>query len=64
MQVLGPVPAPMERLAGRFRAQLLLQASSRAALQQVLAAAVPGLDRLPEARKVRWSVDVDPADLF
>jgi primosomal protein N' (replication factor Y) len=64
VQVLGPVPAPMERLAGRFRAQLLLQSSSRSALQQVLAAAVPGLDRLPEARKVRWSVDVDPFDLF
>jgi primosomal protein N' (replication factor Y) len=64
VQVLGPVPAPMERLAGRYRAQLLLQSSSRAALQKVLAAAVPGLDRLPSARKVRWSVDVDPIDLY
>lgn len=64
VQVLGPVPAPMERLAGRYRAQLLLQSSSRAALQKTLAAAVPGLDRLPSARKVRWSVDVDPIDLF
>jgi len=62
--VLGPVPAPMERLAGRYRAQLLLQASSRAALQKLLAAAVPGFDKLPSARKVRWSVDVDPVDLF
>jgi primosomal protein N' (replication factor Y) len=62
--VLGPVPAPMERLAGRFRAQLLLQASSRAALQKLLAAAVPRFDQLPAARKVRWSVDVDPIDLF
>jgi primosomal protein N' (replication factor Y) len=64
VQVLGPVPAPMERLAGRYRAQLLLQSSSRSALQKVLAAAVPGFDRLPSARKARWSVDVDPVDLF
>jgi len=64
VQVLGPVPAPMERLGGRYRAQLLVQSGSRAALQQTLAAAVPGLDRLPAARKVRWSVDVDPIDLF
>jgi primosomal protein N' (replication factor Y) len=64
VQALGPVVAPMERLAGRYRAQLLLQSSSRSALQKVLAAAVPGLDRLPSARKVRWSVDVDPVDLF
>jgi primosomal protein N' (replication factor Y) len=64
VQVLGPVPAPMERLAGRYRAQLLVQSGSRSALQQTLAAAVPGFDRLPDARKVRWSVDVDPLDLF
>jgi primosomal protein N' (replication factor Y) len=64
VQAFGPVVAPMERLAGRYRAQLLLQSGSRSALQATLAAAVPGLDRLPEARKVRWSVDVDPLDLF
>jgi primosomal protein N' (replication factor Y) (superfamily II helicase) len=64
VQVLGPVPAPMERLAGRYRAQLLVQSNSRTALQQTLAAAVPAFDRLPGSRKVRWSVDVDPIDLF
>ncbi|MGQ0586501.1 MAG: primosomal protein N' [Gammaproteobacteria bacterium] len=64
VSVLGPVPAPMERLAGRYRAQLLLQSSSRAALQALLAGAVPGFDQLPGARKLRWSVDVDPIDLF
>ena len=62
--VLGPVPAPMERLAGRYRAQLLLQSPSRSALQQLLGGAVPVLDQLPGARKLRWSVDVDPVDLF
>jgi len=64
VQVLGPVPAPMERLAGRYRAQLLVQSGSRSALQKTLAAAVPAFDRLPGARRVRWSVDVDPIDLF
>jgi len=58
------VPAPMERLAGRWRAQLLLQSASRAVLQKALTRWVPTLDRLPAARKVRWSVDVDPVDLF
>jgi primosomal protein N' (replication factor Y) (superfamily II helicase) len=64
LAVLGPVPAPMERLAGRYRAQLLLQSASRAILQNALAAWVPALDALPSARRVRWSVDVDPLDLF
>jgi primosomal protein N' (replication factor Y) (superfamily II helicase) len=59
-----PNPSGMERRAGFVRAQLLLQASGRAALHRVLAAAVPQLDTLPDARKLRWSIDVDPYDLM
>lgn len=59
-----PVPAPMERRGGYTRAQLLLQSASRAALQKLLAASVPRIDELPAARRLRWSIDVDPADLF
>lgn len=62
--LLGPAPAPMERRAGRYRAQLLLQAKERAQLQKLLAEWVPQLESLSEARKVRWSIDVDPVDLF
>jgi len=61
---LGPVAAPMERRAGRWRAQLLLQAEKRAPLQRALSAWVPGLSDLPSARQVRWSIDVDPVDLY
>ncbi|HEX2669017.1 MAG TPA: primosomal protein N' [Gammaproteobacteria bacterium] len=63
VQLLGPAPAPMERRAGRYRAHLLLQASQRAPLQKLLAAALPELDQLKSARRVRWSVDVDPISL-
>ena len=59
-----PVPAVMEQRAGRTRAQLLLQSGSRPALQKALSAWVAQLDRLPDARRVRWSLDVDPYDLF
>ena len=60
----GPMPAPMPRRAGMHRAQLLLQADSRRALHAALDAAVPTLYALPEARRVRWSLDVDPIDLY
>jgi primosomal protein N' (replication factor Y) len=60
----GPLPAPMPRRAGLQRAQLLLSSSSRAALHGALDAAVPALHALPQARKVRWSLDVDPVDLY
>ena len=64
VDVMGPVPAPMERRANRYRAQLLLRATHRAKLQTLLTASVHGLQSLPGARKVRWSVDVDPLDLY
>src|SRR5690606_7193773 len=62
--VAGPVPAPMPRRAGMHRAQLLLVSPGRPALHAVLGAVVPGLHGLPEARRVRWSLDVDPVDLY
>jgi primosomal protein N' (replication factor Y) len=54
----------MERRAGRHRAQLLLHADTHAPLQRLMSAWIPHLETLPEARKVRWSIDVDPAELF
>ncbi|HKT32790.1 MAG TPA: primosomal protein N', partial [Gammaproteobacteria bacterium] len=64
VQLLGPTPAPMERRAGRYRAQLLLIAAQRALLQQALATALPALYAFKQARRVRWSLDVDPAETF
>jgi len=62
--ISGPMPAPMPRRAGRSRLHLLLRSGRRSVLQAALAAAVPGWYGLPEARRVRWSLDVDPIDLF
>lgn len=64
VELLGPAAAPMERRAGHFRAQLLLHAPTHSPLQRLLAAWLPAVEVLPEARKVRWSIDVDPLELF
>lgn len=64
LRILGPVDAPMARRAGRYRAQLLLQSSDRQALQNLLRELRPALEQEPMARKVRWSIDVDPIELF
>jgi primosomal protein N' (replication factor Y) len=64
LKVLGPVEAPMARRAGRYRAQLLLQSTDRRALHEVLRELRPMLEANPAARKVRWSIDVDPVELF
>jgi primosomal protein N' (replication factor Y) (superfamily II helicase) len=64
VEMLGPVPAPMERRAGRYRAQLLLQSPKRAELQALLARWVPTVAEQRLARRVRWSIDVDPMELY
>ncbi|HEX5339511.1 MAG TPA: primosomal protein N' [Gammaproteobacteria bacterium] len=64
VEVLGPVPAPMARRAGRYRAQLMLLAARRPPLQTGLAEALPQLQSLQQARRVRWSIDVDPAETY
>ncbi len=64
VQLLGPAPAPMERRDGRARAQLLLSSTSRPALQRALSAWLPLVAALPGVRQLRWSIDVDPVDLF
>lgn len=64
LQLFGPVPAPMERRAGRFRYQLLVQSSGRAELNSQLQPWVREVETMPGARKVRWSLDVDPLDLM
>jgi primosomal protein N' (replication factor Y) len=64
VRVLGPVTAPMERRAGRYRGQLLLQTTMRRALHDLLADLRGRLTDDPAARRVRWSIDVDPIELF
>jgi primosomal protein N' (replication factor Y) len=64
IHLLGPAPAPMERRGGRYRAQLLVQAAKRTGLQRFLGVWREQIGELPAARRVRWSLDVDPIELF
>lgn len=63
-QIMEPLPAPLERLAGRYRAQLLVQSRARAPLQEFLGRWVSQLADAKFSRKARWSLDVDPVDLY
>lgn len=60
--MIGPMSAPLPRRAGRFRYQLLLHAAQRAPLHQLLLQCLIQLENLPEGRKARWSLDIDPQD--
>ncbi|TAM58600.1 MAG: primosomal protein N' [Rhodanobacter sp.] len=64
LQIAGPMPAPMPLRGGRHRGQLLLEAASRRSLHGTLRSWQLQLATLPSARRVRWSLDVDPIDLY
>ena len=64
LAIHGPLPAPMPRRQGRQRGQLLLSAGERGDLQRQLGAWAKALYDAPETRRLRWSLDVDPQDLF
>ena len=61
VEVYGVVPAAMPKRANHHRAQLLVQADRRKALQEFLRAWKPTLDALP-AQKLRWALDIDPME--
>ncbi len=63
-QILGPVSAPMEKRAGLFRYQLLFQSNKRSDLQKCLNELIANIDSITHVKKIRWSLDVDPVDLF
>jgi len=64
LQIAGPMEAPMPLRAGRHRGQLLLESPDRTALRALLRPWQHTLSSLPTARRVRWSLDVDPVDLY
>lgn len=58
---LGPVSRP--RRSGRYRSQMLLRAATRADLNRTLHVLNHTLGTANWARKVRWSLDIDPWSL-
>ncbi|MCP1376137.1 primosomal protein N' [Dyella lutea] len=64
VQLAGPMPAPMPLRAGRHRGQLLLESTLRARLHSAARPWRLRLGALPSSRRVRWSLDVDPIDLY
>ena len=62
-QFAGPVPAAMEKKAGKFRYHLILQAKSRKELHIAILQLLTTIPNNEWQSKVRWSLDIDPIDL-
>jgi primosomal protein N' (replication factor Y) (superfamily II helicase) len=64
LRMLGPSPAPLQRLAGRFRWRLILLAPDPRTLAALLDAAEPALQKASRESGVRLAVDVDPQSML
>ena len=63
IQLLGPVPAALERIAGKYRYQLHIQGNERKKLHLYLHQLVSYISQSKLATKVRWSIDIDPVSM-
>ena len=63
-RLIGPLPAPMQRRAGKYRCQLILLAPDRRAAQLAAGMLVARAETVPARRGLKWSIDVDPLDLY
>lgn len=64
LQILGPIASPMEKKIGKYRAQLLLQSKNRSALQKILQDLPSKIETIASRKYLRWSLDVDPIDMY
>ena len=62
--IMDAVHSPMEKLAGRYRAQLLVKSGNRRALHLLLDQWLYHIEHSRFSNKVRWSLDVDPMEMF
>jgi primosomal protein N' (replication factor Y) len=63
VRIQGPVSAPLTRLVGRWRYQLVVRGQDRPALRRWLREVDEHLDKTP-GKGVRLTVDVDPRSLL
>ena len=61
IEILGPAPAPIQRLRNRYRWQILLKGKKDSPLLQL---ARQARENLPNSRSVRLRVDVDPYNML
>ncbi len=64
MRVLGPAPAPIERLRGRYRWQVVVRSTEQAPMRAALAAMLARVGGREEHAGVFVGVDMDPVNML
>lgn len=63
VRLMGPILAPRVKKAGMLRGQLLISSSNRGSLHKFIDQLLENISEL-EISSVRWSIDVDPQDIY
>tara|TARA_R110002124_G_scaffold1253_3_gene6943 strand:- start:14048 stop:16246 length:2199 start_codon:yes stop_codon:yes gene_type:complete len=63
-RLIGPLPSPMQRRAGKYRCQLLLTAPDRRSAQAAASVLVANAETLSTRQGLNWSIDIDPQEVF
>jgi primosomal protein N' (replication factor Y) (superfamily II helicase) len=62
--ILGPAPAPHEKLRGRYRWHILLKSNSAKVVSQIAAALYDWRGTVKDYKDFRLAIDVDPVDML
>ena len=64
LEIFGPFSAPIAKRAGLFRVQLLIQSTHRNSMRKYIENWLDYMGSMPQNRKIRWSIDVDPQEML
>ena len=64
IQCSGPLPALIAKRAGYQRRHLLVHSTDRRKVQHFLSSLLPKIETLMTHQRVRWTIDVDPMEIF
>jgi primosomal protein N' (replication factor Y) (superfamily II helicase) len=64
IRVLGPAPAPIERIKQRYRWQVMVKSENLTALRTALSAMQTSLARRARESDVHLSIDIDPVRML
>lgn len=62
--LIGPLPAPLSKRAGKFRYQLTWLAPHEKNLHRFVHSIADTLTRLPHKSELSWAIDIDPHDFL
>lgn len=63
IELAGPMPSIIEKKAGIFRSNLLIQSAHRSHLQQALHVFLQSQEKIKKLSGLRWILDVDPVEI-